>query len=232
MGRWEPNAEERLRGAAMELFAERGYDGTTAREIAARAGLTERTFFRYFADKREVLFAGAASLEGLVVAAIEAEPGHRSSLDAVVAGLVATSAMFEERRAFARARHRIVGASPELYERELIKLSSLSLAIGRALVARGERPPVASLVAEIGIALFRSAFERWVDDDAHDLAHHVRAAVGEMRNALASGEGEAPSRAIVGAEEARGGGRATKGRTSAAKASGRTGAAKTTARER
>ena len=64
MGRWEPDARGRLVKAAMELYGERGFEQTTVAEIAERAGLTERTFFRHFADKREVLFAGAGALRG------------------------------------------------------------------------------------------------------------------------------------------------------------------------
>jgi hypothetical protein len=60
MTRWEPNARGRLEQAALALYGERGFENTTVAEIAARAGLTERTFFRHFADKREVLFAGGA----------------------------------------------------------------------------------------------------------------------------------------------------------------------------
>ena len=74
MGRWEPNARGRLEQAAMELYLERGFDQTTVAEIAERAGLTERTFFRHFADKREVLFAGAGALQELLVSAVAGAP--------------------------------------------------------------------------------------------------------------------------------------------------------------
>ena len=182
MARWEPNAHERLQHAAMELFHERGYDHTTVGDIAARAGLTERTFFRYFTDKREVLFAGAKDLEALIVTAIAAAPTDVAALDTVVLGLAATAPGFEPRRAYARRRQTLITAHPELHERELIKLAALATAIATSLHHRGLPRPAASLVAETGIALFKHAFERWVDDPRkHDLAHHLQAALAELR---------------------------------------------------
>lgn len=182
MGRWEPNAHERLQEAAMALFQERGYDRTTVEEIAARAGLTERTFFRYFADKREVLFSGSKDLEKFIVDAIASAPPGMGPLNAVTAALEATAPGFEQRRAHARKRQALITAHAELQERELIKLSSLASAIAKGLRGRGVAKPTASLIAEAGIAIFKNAFERWVEDTKkHDLSHHVRAALAELR---------------------------------------------------
>src|ERR1700733_15400096 len=129
VGRWEPNARGRLEQAAMELFQTRGYDRTTVEEIAARAGLTERTFFRYFADKREVLFGGAKDLERLIVGAIASGPRTAAPFEAVLAALEATAPFFESRRGYARKRRSLMAAHAELRERELIKLASLAAAI-------------------------------------------------------------------------------------------------------
>lgn len=176
MGRWEPNARERLEEAAMELFHERGYTRTTVEEIAARAGLTERTFFRYFADKREVLFWGSSALEKLIVDAIAAAPMDTAPLEAVTAALETASPMFEQRRERAGKRHVLIETHAELRERELIKLSSIAAAIAASLHTRGVADPVAGLTAEIGIAVFKIAFECWVkDDEGRDFVHHVRA---------------------------------------------------------
>jgi AcrR family transcriptional regulator len=182
MGRWEPNARGRLEAAAMELFAERGYDSTTVAEIAARAGLTERTFFRYFTDKREVLFSGAAATRQLLVDAVAAAPTSAGPMAAVRAALEAVSTQLEERRGFARQRQSILAANAELRERELIKLASWAAALSDALRLRGIGEPAASLVAEVAIAVFRIAFERWVGDpDQRDLAWLIRASFEELR---------------------------------------------------
>jgi AcrR family transcriptional regulator len=187
MARWEPDARGRLVQAAMDLYRERGYPNTTVAEIAARAGLTERTFFRYFTDKREVLFWGSGTLQELLVDKVVGAPGSAAPIDAVASALEATAPFFEERRAFARRRHALIAAHAELHERELIKLASLASAIAEALRRRGVRDPAASLVAETGIAIFKIAFEHWVKDAKQkDIAHHVRQSLGELK-ALTSG---------------------------------------------
>ncbi len=162
MGRWQPDARGRLQQAALELYGERGFDNTTVAEIAEHAGLTKRTFFRHFADKREVLFSGAQELEELFVSAVTAAPSAAGPLDAVVFALDSVAAMFEERRTFAARRQQIIAANPELQERELIKLAALAAAVARALRARGVADSAAILTAEAGITVFRVAFDRWV----------------------------------------------------------------------
>lgn len=164
MTRWEPNARGRLEQAALALYGERGFENTTVAEIAARAGLTERTFFRHFADKREVLFAGGSTLQELLVREVADAPDSVAALDAVVAALEVAGALLQERRELARQRQTIIAANAELQERELIKLASLAAALADALRRRGVNDPAASLTAEAGIAVFKIAFERWVDE--------------------------------------------------------------------
>jgi AcrR family transcriptional regulator len=182
MGRWQPDARGRLEKAAMELYVERGFDETTVAEIAKRAGLTERTFFRHFADKREVLFSGAAMLQDLFVEAVMEAPPDLPPVDAAIVGVVAGGVLIQERRAFARRRYEIITANAELQERELIKLASLSTALADALRRRGVTSHPASLAAEVAIAVFKIAFERWVVDPVHlDLPQLVRESLDELR---------------------------------------------------
>jgi AcrR family transcriptional regulator len=181
MGRWEPNARGRLAQAAFALYGERGFEQTTVAEIAERAGLTERTFFRHFADKREVLFAGAATLQELLVSAVAGAPDSGAPIDAVAAGLDAAGAFIQEGRELARQRQAIIAASAELQERELIKLASLASALADALRERGVEDPAASLTAEAGIAVFRIAFERWVEETDQDLPRLMRESLDQLR---------------------------------------------------
>ncbi len=182
MSRWEPDARGRLGQAAMELYVDRGFDQTTVAEIARRAGLTERTFFRHFADKREVLFHGQGALEELVVGALTEAPASLPPIDAVVHALEATDGMFRDRREGARVRQGVIAAHPELRERELIKLARLAAAMTEALHRRGVADPAASLAAEAGIAVFRVAFERWLDDARQrDLTTLIRESLQELR---------------------------------------------------
>jgi AcrR family transcriptional regulator len=182
MVRWEPDARGRLEKAAFELFIERGFEQVTVAEIAERAGLTERTFFRYYTDKREVFFAGATTLRDLMVAAVAGAPRDAPPIDAIAAALDAVGAMFGEHAAGARQRQAIIAAHADLRERELIKLATLAAALADALRARGTGEPAASLIAEAGIAVFRIAFDRWATEpDGTDLTQVIRACFGELK---------------------------------------------------
>ena len=163
MGRWEPDAAGRFRAAAMELFSDVGYEQTTVADIAARAGLTARTFFRYFTDKREVLFDGSERLQKTMLAGLAAAPADASTMDAIAAALRATADFFvDTHRPFSRQRSAVIAANEDLHERELIKLARMAATLADGLRARGVPEPDASLAAEAGIAVFRVAFGQWV----------------------------------------------------------------------
>ncbi len=195
MARWEPDARGRLADAALSLYAERGFENTTVAEIAEKAGLTERTFFRHFADKREVLFVGSGFFEEVLITPVADAPDSVPPIDAVAAGLEAAAALLQERRELARQRQRVIAANPELRERELAKLASLSVAIAETLRRRGLDDPAASLTGEVAIAIFRIAFERWIDDSTdqpfpeliHESLEQLKAvtASGNERGAVA-----------------------------------------------
>jgi len=163
MSRWNPNARDRLEQAAFELYSERGFEQTTVADIASRAGLTERTFFRHFADKREVLFGGVGALQELLVNKVAEVLDSLSPLHAVANALEAANFFVPERRDYARARWRIIAANAELQERELIKFAWLSAALAEVMRGRGVPDTAAALSADAGMAVFKVAFERWVD---------------------------------------------------------------------
>jgi AcrR family transcriptional regulator len=163
MTRWEPDSRGRLEQAALALYGERGFDDTTVAEIAERAGLTERTFFRHFADKRDVLFGGAVALQDLFVDTVRSAPANTSPIDAAMLALDAAAALLQDRRDFARQRHAIIAASAELRERELIKLATLSSAVATSLRGRGVLEPTASLTGEVAITVFKVGFDRWMN---------------------------------------------------------------------
>ncbi|WPB94693.1 TetR/AcrR family transcriptional regulator [Streptomyces malaysiensis] len=189
MGRWEPNARERLAKVALELYSERGYEQTTVAEIAKRAGLTERTFFRHYADKREVLFDGSGELQELAVSGVVGAPESAAPLDAMAAGLEAASGWFADRREHARQRQAVIVANAELRERELIKLASLSAALADALRGGGVAEPTASLAAEAGMAVFKVAFQRWIAEaEEATLSQLMRESMAELKAVTAHGQ--------------------------------------------
>jgi AcrR family transcriptional regulator len=171
----------------MVLYGEQGFDRTTVAEIAERAGLTERTFFRHFTDKREVLFYGAQALQDLLVTTVVNAPASTTPIEAVTRALEAAGEMFGARREFSVQRQRIIDDSSELRERELIKLATLATALADALRQRGVTDPTAGLIGEVAIAIFKNAFERWVStSEASDLGHMVREALEQVRDATAA----------------------------------------------
>ena len=189
MGRWEPDAQGRLRRAALDLYTERGFEQTTVADIAARVGVTERTFFRYFADKREVLFEGSQRLQDHVVAVISAAPDALSPFDTVAEAVVGLGALLPEVD-YARRRWAAISANSSLQERELLKMSALGAAMAAALRARGVPPSVATLAAESGVTAFRVGYERWIDADEAgdaDLTACIAASIDELRDLTRTG---------------------------------------------
>ncbi|MBU2669383.1 TetR/AcrR family transcriptional regulator [Actinoplanes bogorensis] len=184
MGRWEPNAQSRLRQAAMDLYASRGFERTTVAEIAEKAGLTERTFFRHFADKREVFFAGSERLRELLVATVTDAPVEAGPAQAVAAAFESVAADYFPPVAFSRQRQSVIDANISLQERELVKLHAVAAELAAALQRRGVSELRAAIAAESGVAAFKVAFSRWINDpDDRELSTHMREALAELRRA-------------------------------------------------
>ena len=163
MGRWEPDAAARLGAAAVELFADRGYDDVTVVEIAERAGLTKRTFFRHFTDKREVLFGGQEAYREIFADAILGAPAGATPLQAIGAALAAFAiSVTNDRREFLATRQAVIANTPDLKERDLLKAGALTAAMADALCARGTNQLEARLTAQLGALALGDAFERWL----------------------------------------------------------------------
>jgi AcrR family transcriptional regulator len=187
VARWEPDARGRLEQAALELFMKQGYDDTTVADIAAKVGLTERTFFRHFADKREVLFGGSDAMRELLANAIAAAPETAAPIEAVEAALAAVARVLHDRRQIVPRRQSVIAAHQDLRERELIKLASWVDVMAESLRKRGVNERAARLTAEAGMAAFKAAFDRWsVDPERRNLSKLIRTSLDEL-TALAAG---------------------------------------------
>jgi len=189
MARWQPNARERLVLAALDLFAERGYEHTTVIEIAERAGLTKSTFFRYFPDKREVLFGGD-TMAGLLAEGIATAPGGASPLDAVGHALqaIGQEVFVPARRDLAARRRAVIAANPELQEREALKGLGLSTAMAQALQRRGAPGLTSSAAAAMGALTLSIAYERWSERSGGggEFSEIARQTLRDLRAAISS----------------------------------------------
>jgi AcrR family transcriptional regulator len=186
--RTEGDVRARLQEAALELFRERGYDRTTAAGIAARAGVTERTFFRHFPDKREVLFEGEATVRAALTTAIAEAPAGLGPLDTLFRAFRSFGPILEGKRAYAEPRHKIISATPALHERELAKIAALADVLADALMARGVADLRATLAASAGMAAFAQAASAWLDDPTIGLGERVDLAFRELKAMLAEGD--------------------------------------------
>jgi len=181
MPRSGEDARRRLQQAALELYLERGYDATTTAQIAERAGVTERSFFRHFADKREVFFDGEAALREVMVNAIASAPDDVSPLGMLVRAFCATVPVLAENRALAEARAPVIAVTPALRERALGKTEALNQAVAQALRERGLGESLALLAAQIGMAAFGHAARQWRADPERELCELIRQAFADIR---------------------------------------------------
>jgi AcrR family transcriptional regulator len=183
MVRWEPGTPERLQRAALELYAARGFEETTAAEIAQSVGLTERTFFRHFSDKREVLFHGQQLFAQAFLDGVDAAPPDASPIEVIATALRSATVFFpDERRPYSRTRQSVIDRNPALQERELHKLASLATTLADALRARGVTEPAATLAAQSGVTVFGIAFAQWIrEDEERSLAEIADSVLGELR---------------------------------------------------
>lgn len=164
-----------MQEAALELFLEKGYDGTTAAEIAARAGVTERTFFRYFPDKREVLF-NEAELNARLDAAVAEAPSKLGPLEVVLWAFQSVAPMFEENLPFAEPGQAVIAQTPALQERQLAKTALVTRTIAEALQRREIEPALAGLVAATSMAVTAHGLQTWIQDPSSPLAEHFEKA--------------------------------------------------------
>lgn len=185
MARWAPDTRERLRTAALELFDEQGFAATTVPDIVARAGLTKRTFFRHFSDKREVFF-GDDEIPAIARHLLASAPSDVPPMVLVSEGLRGLAAeRFEPQRDRIRAARRVIEAEPALRERDLRKQADLRDAIEQGFTDRGEDALTARVLGGVAVAWFQTALEAWLDDDTGaPLAVHLDTVLARMRSVL------------------------------------------------
>jgi AcrR family transcriptional regulator len=188
MVRWQPDGRGRLQEAAIRLFIERGYDDVTVADIADRAGLTKRSFFNHFADKREVMFASADALQASVLAALAEAGGDLDPLDATVQAFIRAAAPIEDYPELARARRALIDSSPDLQERDLMKMAAMTAAVAGALVHRGVSPRDSIFVSQAATTVFMTAVDEWAREPERGLAASIRGALHDLRAALGSGD--------------------------------------------
>ena len=193
MPRWEPHVKERLERAALDLYAAQGYDHTTVGDVAAHVGVTSRTYFRYFPDKREVLFGGADRLRDRIACSLRDVPADLPPLAAALHAMSACEELYNPlEHEYLRRRDAVIGTSGELQEREARKLASIAAVVAGGLVGRGSDPDGARLVADLALAAFKQAARLWLDDPATPYSVLLDRAAAQARAVLT-----APTRPVT-----------------------------------
>jgi len=187
MGRWEPNAKHRLQQSAMALFHEHGYADVTVAEIADRAGLTKRTFFNHFTDKREVLFADAEAFEARIAMYLSETDEQLEPVDVAVAVLTRGGLDLAAYGEWASARRDLIVSATELRERNLIKMSSLAALLATGLREREVPGRIASFTAQAAVAVFSAAYDEWAEDTSADFSTLMQRALADLRQAIGAG---------------------------------------------
>ena len=190
MSRWEPGAEQRLQQAAMTLFLERGYDNVTVAEIAGQAGLTRRTFFNHFADKREIFFSGAAAFRAGVVEHLNGAGSELSPMNAAVAALTGAGRKIGDYREYAPAVRALIATSPELQERALIKMDLIATVITEGLRYRGVPARAANFAARTAVTAFETAWTDWIDNPNTEFSTLMQQAMSDLRTVVCDSEPE------------------------------------------
>jgi AcrR family transcriptional regulator len=186
MVRWKPDARGRLAEAAMMLFIERGYDEVTVADIAERAGLTKRSFFNHFADKREAAFASVDALQESVLAALAEAGADLGPLDAAVWAFAQAAAPVENYPDLARARQALIDSCPDLQERDLMKRAAMASAVAGALERRGVPRRSAAFAAQVATTVFTTALDDWVHEPERGLGPSIQGALDDLRTSLGS----------------------------------------------
>jgi len=186
MARWAPEAKTRLQQAAMALFVERGYSEVTVAGIAERAGLTKRSFFNHFADKREVLFADGDEFIASIAEHLAELDAALGPLDAALAALTDGGQSLAVYADGAAIRRQIINSTPELQERNLVKLAALTQTITDSLIERGAPSRTAVLTAHAAMTVFNTAYDDWIDQPEADFADLMSRAHAELVASLTS----------------------------------------------
>jgi AcrR family transcriptional regulator len=194
MSRWEPNTLERLQEAAIALFHEYGYSKVTIADITERAGVTKRSFFNHFPDKREVLFAGAPALEESVRQYVADAERERAPIDVAVSALIQAGEDLPRYGSFARLRNEVIASSPELQERNLIKIAALGTGIAATLQSRQVGARTAELVSRAAITVFTIAYNEWTEDQTLDFGASMRAILAELTSVIDNDGNEAATK--------------------------------------
>ncbi|WP_426503534.1 TetR family transcriptional regulator [Dactylosporangium sp. McL0621] len=164
----------------MDLYRERGFDQTTAADIAERAGVNTRTFFRHFPDKREVLFDGEADLRAALAQYVGEAPDGLTPAEVLLHAFGEAAHILEDNRPFSEPRLALIAATPTLRERDLAKGAAMALSLAVALRRRGVDDRLADLAAHTAWATFHHAAQNWIDDPTPGLRAYLARAFADL----------------------------------------------------
>jgi AcrR family transcriptional regulator len=155
--------------AALEHFAARGYENTTTEDIAEAAGVSPRTFFRYFPTKESVLFFGEYGFIKSFTGLYLAQPETMTEVDAMRASFVTLASGVGRLRRRIKLYLQAVASSPTLLGHERQNHEENRQTVARAIAQRRGLPDTdarCELLASVGVLLLERAMERWLSGPA------------------------------------------------------------------
>jgi mycofactocin system transcriptional regulator len=173
----------RIERAALELFRLKGCERVTIDDVAAAAGISRRTFFRYFATKADAVWGDFGAHVARLVRLLAGEDDGRPVLEQVCAAYVEVNDYAQADLPVLRDRMRLILGEPALLAHSELRYAEIDRAVAEHVARRtGARPDdlLPRLVATATRAAATTAFEIWLADGRTRLTDHLHAAFAEL----------------------------------------------------
>ncbi len=182
-GRPPGTSRRELELIALRLFTDQGFESTTIEQIAAQAGVSKRTFFRYFSSKANVLWSEFDREVGTIHAALAGVPAGVPMMDAIRRAVVTANHYGPQDVPELRMRMNLIGCVPALQSSAAVHYDAWERAISDFVATRIGQPADSLYPLAVGratLAACRAAYDRWSARADADLTYYLDAALAAL----------------------------------------------------